>query len=578
MESAPSRTTAITGAPPEEQAWAGPSLSRREVMVSLGGVMLGMFLAALDQTIVGTAMPRIIGDLGGFDRYTWVTTAYIVSSTSVVLLIGRLSDIYGRKWLYIACLAVFLAGSALSGLSQSMSQLIAARAFQGVGAGGMMGLSFATMGDLFAPAERGKYQGLIAGMFGISSVIGPSLGGVLTDRLSWHWVFFVNLPLGIPVILLFLRFFPQPSKALGARKIDYLGAAAMILAIVPLLLGLSWGSVQYPWGSPQVSGALLFGGVMAAVFIVIELRTPEPVLPLQLFKDRIVSVSLAVAFLTGFAMFGAIIFMPLFFQGVLGLSATSSGGFTTPMSLGVVAGATLSGQALSRLGGHYRIQGLLGLGVMAAGAGLLTTLTGDTTQGAAVAYAVVLGVGLGTTFPTFTIAVQNTVPFKYMGVATSATQFFRSVGGSLGLALLGAFMVSRFAAGFEADLPAAARAALPPERIAALSHNPNAMVSEQGQQQLRASFGRLGEQSGPVADETLGVMRSALADAISDVFLVAVGVIVAALTATLFLKQVPLARRTGPAPEFRVQAGAGGAPGGGHPGTGAAAGPPSPSG
>jgi EmrB/QacA subfamily drug resistance transporter len=527
-------------------AWQGPGLSRREVMLTLAGVMLGMFLAALDQTIVGTAMPRIIGDLGGFDRYTWVTTSYIVASTSVVLLIGRLSDIYGRKWLYIACLVVFLTGSALSGISQSMNQLILSRAVQGVGAGGIMGLSFATMGDLFPPAERGKYQGLIAAMFGVSSVIGPGLGGFLTDSLSWHWVFFVNLPIGIPVVLGFFRFFPKPAASQGSRKVDYFGATAMVLAIVPLLLGLSWGSVQYPWDSPQVIGALVFGAAMSIVFVVIELRVSDPILPFQLFADRVIAVSMFVIFLTGFAMFGAVIFMPLFYQGVLGLSATTSGGFTTPMSLGVVAGATISGQLLSRAGGHYKVQGIAGLSIMALGAGLLTTLSADTSQGVALAFAVILGFGLGTTFPTFTIAVQNSVPFKFMGVATSATQFFRSVGGSLGLALLGAFMVSQFSTDFEASLQPAAREVLPPARIEALSHNPNALVSEQGQMQLRQAFSALGDNAQAAYDTAILGMKSALAGAISSVFVVALGVVLASLLAAFFLKEVPLARRGPP--------------------------------
>ncbi len=534
------------GAAAQSAAWAGPGLSRRDVMLTLAGVMLGMFLAALDQTIVGTAMPRIIGDLGGFDRYTWVTTAYIVASTSVVLLIGRLSDIYGRKWLFITCFAIFLCGSALSGISQSMNQLIISRAVQGIGAGGIMGLSFTTMADLFPPAERGKYQGLIAAMFGISSVIGPALGGFLTDSLSWHWVFFVNIPIGIPVVLGFLRFFPKPKKAEGAGKVDYVGAVLMVLALVPLLLGLSWGGVQYPWSSAQVLGALGFGTVMAALFVMVELRIANPILPFQLFQDRIVAISMLAIFLTGFAMFGAVIFMPLYFQGVLGLSATSSGGFTVPMSLGIVSGATLSGQLLSRAGGHYRIQGVIGLAIMAVGTGLLTTLSADTTRGAAITYAVILGFGLGTSFPTYTIAVQNAVNFKYMGVATSATQFFRSVGGSLGLALLGAFMVSQFSSGFAASLHPAAREALPPAQIEKLSHNPNALVSGQGQAQLKQAYSKLGENSQVAYDATIAGMRSSLAGAISNVFKIGFAVVLIALVATLFLKEIPLAKSSGP--------------------------------
>lgn len=539
--------TAGTAAGSHQATWQGPGLGRRELILTVAGVMLAMFLAALDQTIVGTAMPRIIGDLGGFDRYTWVTTSYIVASTSVVLLIGRLSDIYGRKWLYIVCIVIFLVGSVLSGISQTMNQLIAFRALQGIGAGGMMGLSFATMGDLFAPADRGKFQGLIAAMFGVSSVIGPSLGGFLTDSLSWHWVFFVNIPLGIPVVLGFIRFFPRPGPRVGTPRVDYPGAAAMVMAIVPILIGISWVGVHHDeWNSPLAIGLLAFGAAMTAAFIMIELRTADPILPFQLFKDRIVAVSLAVSFVTGFAMFGAIVFIPLFFQGVLGFSASASGGFTTPMSLGVVAGATLSGQLLSRTGGHYRIQGLAGLAIMAVGAGLLTRLTSTTSQGLALTYAIVIGFGMGTSFPTFTIAIQNAVPFKFMGVATSAAQFFRTIGGSLGLAILGAYMVSNFSAGFEEKIPPAARTQLGSERVDDLSHNPTALVNPEGQTALRDELSPLGDSSGATYEGAVSAMKIALADAISAVFMVALIVIVIALVLTVFLKEVPLQKRGGP--------------------------------
>ncbi len=534
---------AAAGQPAE---WRDPGLSRREIILTLAGVMLAMFLAALDQTIVGTAMPRIVGELGGFDRYTWVTTSYIVASTSVVLLIGRLSDIYGRRWLFIACLVIFLVGSVLSGLAQTMNQLIAFRAVQGIGAGGMMGLSFATMGDLFAPADRGKFQGLIAAMFGISSVIGPSLGGFLTDALSWHWVFFVNLPIGIPVVIGFIRFFPKPAPATGSRKIDYLGAVAMILAVVPLLIGLSLGGVRHGWGSAEVVIPIAIGAVMTVAFIFIELRASEPILPLQLFKDRIVAISLAVSFLTGFAMFGAVIFIPLYFQGVLGYSAAASGGFTTPMSLGIVFGATLSGQLLSRTGGHYRTQGLAGLAIMALGIWLLSTLTSSTSQGKALSYAVIMGFGLGTSFPTFTIAIQNAVPFKYLGVATSAAQFFRSVGGSIGLAVLGAYMVSQFSVSFEEKLPPATVQTLSAEGVDTLARNPNALVSEQGQDQLRESLAPLGDLTEVTYQATVSVMKVALADAISAVFLVAFVVVAVSFVLTVFLKEVPLRKRAPP--------------------------------
>ncbi|MBI2847308.1 MAG: MFS transporter [Chloroflexi bacterium] len=516
------------------------ALPRRQVFMTMAGVMLAIFLASLDQTVVGTAMPRIIADLGGFDRYTWVTIAYMVASTTVVPIVGRLTDIYGRKWFYILGIAIFLLGSVLAGLSSTMNQLIAFRAFQGIGGGIMMANAFVTVGDLFAPSERGKYQGLISAVFGLSSIIGPMLGGLITDNLSWHWIFFVNIPLGIPSIALFMVFFPHIRPAELKHNLDYLGITTLVLAVVPLLLALSWGGVQYPWVSPQVLGFLSFASVMAILFILIEARVSEPILPLSIFSNPIVSISLLVIFLTGFGMFGGIIFVPLFFQGVLGSSATSSGSFLTPMMLGMVVGGTISGQALSRLGGHYRIQGLIGVSIMATGTFLLSRMSVDTSLGHAVFNIVLLGFGLGTTFPLFTIAVQNAVPYRVMGVATSSTQFFRAIGGTLGLAVLGSVMTNRFTSGLFNDLPPTLKTMLPPEKLSALAHNPQALVSPQGQLQLQSLFGQIGPQSAAFAQELSQVLRQALSNAIDQVFLIALFILVIAWVATLFLKEVPL--------------------------------------
>ena len=395
------------------------ALPRRQIILTMGGVMLALFMASLDQTIVSTALPRIVADLGGFDRFTWITGAYLIASTTTVPIVGRLSDLYGRKNFYVLGIAVFLAGSVLSGLSQTMDQLIAFRAIQGLGAGVMMANSFAAVGDLFPPAERGKYQGFLAAVFGVSSVIGPIMGGFITDTLSWNWVFFINIPIGIPIVILFVLFFPAHKPVQQEHHLDVVGIVALILTIVPLLLALTWGGVQYPWQSPQVLGPLVLSGVALAAFIWIELRAPEPIMPLGMYKNSIVSLSLLATFGTGFGMFGAIVFIPLYFQGVLGASATSSGSFLTPMMLGIVFGAATSGQALSRLGSRYRLQGLLGIGLMAAGLYLVSTMTTETTFGTAVIYIVIMGVGLGVTFPVFTLAVQNSVPHRLLGVATS---------------------------------------------------------------------------------------------------------------------------------------------------------------
>ena len=526
--------------PAETLGGAYHSLPKRQVVLTMGGVMLALFLAALDQTVVGTAIPRIVADLGGFDRFTWVTGAYLVASTTAVPIVGRLTDLYGRKSFYIGGIVVFLVGSVLSGLSQTMNQLIAFRAVQGLGGGVLLANAFVVVGDLFPAAERGKYQGFLAAVFGISSVIGPTLGGFITDTLSWHWIFYVNLPLGIPLLLLFARFFPSIRPAAQRPQLYVVGMAALVMVIVPLLLALSFAGVQYDWVSPQIIGLLAVASVMAAVFILVELRAPDPIMPLTIYRNRIVSISLFAAFGTGFGMFGGIVFIPLFFQGVLGASATSSGSFLTPMMLGVVVGAAVSGQLLSRIGGHYRVQGLVGIAVLTFGMFLVSTMNADTSFAGAVLNIVVMGVGLGVTFPVFTIAVQNAVEHRFLGIATSAVQFYRSLGGALGLAVLGSFMASRFAGELSKSLPPDVKEALPAGRLAELSDNPQALVNPQALSALQESFAHLGSEGAEMARLLTQALRETLASAIGEVFVIAVAAAAAAFVATIFLKEIPL--------------------------------------
>ena len=518
-------------------------MPRRQVVFTMGGLMLALFLAALDQTVVSTAMPRIIADLGGFDRFTWVTTSYLVASTTAVPIVGRLSDLYGRKAFFIGGIIVFLVGSVLAGASQTMNQLIFFRAIQGIGGGSMMALSFASVGDLFPPAERGKYQGIVAGVFGLSSVIGPTLGGFITDNLSWNWVFYINVPLGLAVIVLFIRFFPHIRPDRLARRLDYAGMALLVLIVVPLLVGLSLGGVEFEWLSLQVVGILLFAILMIVAFIAVEQRADEPIMPLSIYSNRVVSISLLAVFITGFGMFGAIIFVPLFFQGVLGASATSSGSFLTPMMLSMVVAATLAGQTLSRFGGHYRIQGLIGIAIMCGGMVLMSRMTAETSFAQAVASIVVMGLGLGITFPSFTISVQNAVPHNLLGVVTSATQFYRSVGGALGLAVLGSYMASRFAAGLSDSLPAEVRRALPEEQLSEMSNNPQVLVNPEALAGLKTSLADGGEQGAEVLSILLTTLRESLAGAISDVFVLGAITLAVGFVATIFLKEVPLRTR-----------------------------------
>ena len=456
---------------------------------------------------------------------------------------GRLSDLYGRKAFFIGGIIVFLVGSVLAGASQTMNQLIFFRAIQGIGGGSMMALSFASVGDLFPPAERGKYQGIVAGVFGLSSVIGPTLGGFITDNLSWNWVFYINVPLGLAVIVLFIRFFPHIRPDRLARRLDYAGMALLVLIVVPLLVGLSLGGVEFEWLSLQVVGILLFAILMIVAFIAVEQRAAEPIMPLSIYSNRVVSISLLAVFITGFGMFGAIIFVPLFFQGVLGASATSSGSFLTPMMLSMVVAATLAGQTLSRFGGHYRIQGLIGIAIMCGGMVLMSRMTAETSFAQAVGSIVVMGLGLGITFPSFTISVQNAVPHNLLGVVTSATQFYRSVGGALGLAVLGSYMASRFAAGLSDSLPAEVRRALPEEQLNEMSNNPQVLVNPEALAGLKTSLADGGEQGAEVLSILLMTLRESLAGAISDVFVLGAITLAVGFVATIFLKEVPLRTR-----------------------------------
>ena len=523
--------------------WNNPGLTERQVRLTLIGVMFAMFLASLDQTIVATAIPRIMADLDGFDRVTWVSSAYIVASTSVVLITGAVSDVYGRKWLFVGGISIFLIGSVLAASSQTMNALIVFRGIQGLGGGMIMALSFVTIGDLFPPADRAKYQGIIAAMFGISSVLGPTLGGVITDQFSWEWIFLVNIPLGIPIILLFIRFFPNAMREGPKRKIDIGGAILIVLAIVPALLGLSWGGNQYAWSDPIVLSSLASGAFMAVIFALYETRVSDPILPLAVFKNRVVGIALFVILLTGFAMFGAIFFVPLLFQGVLGASPTASGSFLTPMMLGIVFGAAISGQILSRTGGHYRIQGILGLSIMGMGAIMLSWTTAEITHGYALTSAVIMGFGLGTSFPLYTIAIQNGVPQQYLGIATSSAQFFRSVGGSIGLAVFGSYMVRRFKDGMEDNLPSEALEAVPPQLLNQITGNPNALLNPEASDNLINTFAASGESGIAVGTQVLGAIRGSLAGAIGDVFFLCFIFVALAVVATAFIREVPLRGR-----------------------------------
>jgi EmrB/QacA subfamily drug resistance transporter len=520
------------------------SLPRRQLTMTFIGLILAMFLSSLDQTVVGVAMPRVIADLMGFNQYTWVTTAYIITSAVTIPIIGKLVDMYGRKWFFIAGILGFLVGSLLCGLSQNMTQLVIFRGFQGIGAGTMMTTSMVIVADLFPPAERGKYMGYMTGIFALSSIVGPTLGGFFTDALSWRWVFFINIPLGMAVIFFLFRFFPNLKPDSRKHNIDLVGVSVMILCVVPLLLALTWGGTTYPWGSVQILAMLIMAAFMAGLFVLIESRAKEPLIPLSLFKNNIVTVSIIVTFLTSIGMFGAITFIPLFFQGILGASPTASGNLMIPMIAGVLVGNLLAGQLMSRGGGHYKILGISGTAAVCVGLFLFSRMTVNTSFPSVTGFMVITGMGLGATMPVFTVGVQNAVPLQEVGTATSAATFFRSIGGSVGLAILGSVMNNRFAAGLVSLMPDPVKEAVPPETLASLSNNPQALVSPDAQAQLRTMFNQASGGDASLFELFLGGVRQALAASLSEVFLIGLVIVLIGLVACFFLREIPLKKST----------------------------------
>ncbi|GFJ79181.1 MDR family MFS transporter [Phytohabitans houttuyneae] len=430
-----------------------PRLSHQQILLLMSGLMTGMLLAALDQTIVGTALPTIVGELGGIDHYSWVVTAYLLASTASTPLYGKISDLYGRRPVFLFSIGTFLVGSLLAGLSQNMTQLIITRGIQGLGAGGLMTLAFTIISDVVSPRERGRYQGLFGAVFGVASVAGPLVGGYFAEH-DWRWIFYINVPLGVLAIVVcyhVMRLIPFQRRP---HSVDWLGAALMVAGVSCLLLALSWGGNQYPWGSPTIIGLFVAGGVLAVLFLLQEARTSEPILPLRLFRRRTFALANAAGFILGLVMFGSIIFIPLYLQIVKGATPTRSGLLMLPMMAGVIVTSVLSGRAMSRIG-RYKWFPVAGSAVLTAGMLLFTQLHVDTSLWLAFFYMVVIGVGLGLCMQSLVLAVQNAVELRDLGAGTSAATFFRSLGGSFGVAILGAVLSSRLSAELSERLPAA---------------------------------------------------------------------------------------------------------------------------
>lgn len=520
-----------------------PRYSRRDTLLTMIGVLLVMLLASLDQTIVSTAMPRVIADLQGFDRYTWVSTAYLLTSTVMVPIYGKLSDLLGRKPIFLFGVIVFLLGSALSGAAQSMNQLIIFRALQGIGAGALMPIAIAVVGDLFSPRERGKWQGVTGAVFGFSSIVGPTVGGWITENASWRWVFYVNLPIGIIALLVLIFLMPTLRSNAEGKKvaIDYIGAALLVVGTVPLLLGFTWAGSFYAWSSPQIIG--LFAGALVALvaFVLYEARLErqggQPIIEPGLFKNSIFSVSTLVTIVFGMGLFGSIFFIPLYVQGVLGTSATNSGLIVTPLMLTSIVGSIFAGQMTSRFG-KYKWIAISGMIISLLGTLLLVRLDINSTNTDILIAMLVLGVGMGFSMSLYTLIVQNALPTK-IGQATSSLVFFRSIGGTIGLAAMGSLMTSAYLPAFHNALSPTLKK-LVPANVLSFFDNPQILLSADAQTKMQAQFAHFGPQGAALYHSLITAVKIGLVQGIHNVFVLSAITMLIGLVAVLFLKEVPL--------------------------------------
>ncbi len=556
---------------PEAQGW-----QLRAVLLSL---ILTLLLSALDQTIVGTALPRIIADLQGFDRYPWVLTAYLLASTTMVPIVGKLSDQFGRKWFLIAGVLIFLIGSALAGTSQTMNDLILFRGLQGLGAGIAQTLCFTVVADLFPPDERAQWQGIFTAIFGLASVIGPAAGGWITDHLGWRWVFFINLPLGAVALMALLIWLPRAQSLqetttrgwAAVRRVDLLGALTAASATVCLLLGLSWGGQTYPWTSWQIIGSLSAACILFIVFFFVERGAREPILPLSLLRNQIFATSALLTLLIGMALLALTVYIPLFIQDVQGQSATNSGIVVTPLMVSLTVASILCGALVSRL--HcYQWSVVLGAALLTLGAFLMTRVTFATSSLAITGNMIVLGLGVGATLPIVTVAVQNAIPQHLLGAGTGAISYLRQLGSTLGVALIGTVVNTTFADELAHHLPPTASHL--PHTVLAAATSLQILQSATAQQSLKHRFvqgavqqtvaqippgpqhdqmvtqvtARVTTQVTSLLDQIFSASRDALVIGIEHAFVGALAICGAILVVSFFLKDVSFKQQGQPLP------------------------------
>ncbi|CQR54343.1 MDR family MFS transporter [Paenibacillus riograndensis] len=512
-------------------------LTQKKKVTIMIALMAAMFFAAINQTIVGTAMPRIIAMLGGIEHYTWVITIYMLTSTIATVLVGKLSDIYGRKPFLLAGIIIFMIGAFLSGLSANIFQMIAYRGIQGVGGGILMSATVTAVGDLFAPRERAKWTGIMMAMFGFSSVIGPTLGGFMIDHMDWKWIFWIFLPLGLVAFVMIWRMFPKTTRA-ASESIDYPGSVFLSLSIVALLLGFSWAGTQYDWGSPQILSLFAAAVVFAVILILIERKAKSPVLPLSLFKNSIISLSMVIGFLMNAGMMGAMIYLPFFVQGVEGVSPTNSGFINMPMSLMMIVLSTLVGRWISK-SGKYKRYALIGMPFMVAAMLIMAFMN---SIAMAVASMIIFGIGLGLAMPVFTLTVQNAVAPAMLGVATATSTLFRNLGGTIGIAIMGTVMNTTLTHKLENAVhsgqgPDMSKLDAESARQLSAFMNPQMLLDQPKLKELHAT---LPEQIQPLFNQLIEMLRSALSDSLTVVFLSGTALLVIAALLVVFLKEIPL--------------------------------------
>ncbi|KYD06170.1 hypothetical protein B4144_3462 [Bacillus atrophaeus] len=506
----------------------------------LTGLIIAMFFSALDGTIVGTAMPKIVGDLGGLSMMTWLTTAYLLTSTTVVPIAGKLADLLGRRVVYVSGLIIFMAASALCGMANNMTELIIFRGLQGIGGGIMMPMAMIVVGDLFTGKQRAKFQGVFGAIYGLASVIGPQIGGWIVDTLNWKWVFYINLPVGIVAVIFIARGL-QGRKQTGPINFDIAGIFTMVVGVVSLLLALSFGGKDYAWDSWQILGLFALALIGIIGFIIAETKAKEPILPMYLFKNRTFTFLNLIGFFMSIGMFGAVTFVPFFMQGIVGVSASESGTIMTPMMVSMIITSIIGGQLVYKVG--IKPQIITGMVIMAGGFLLLTTLDLDTSKLVATSYMAIIGLGMGLVMPILTLALQESFSKEELGVVTSSSQFFRSIGGTFGITVLGAVMNARSGTLLTDKLVPYLNSL--PAQASSFADQFKGMIDKDPQGLLQSLFSPEAVKQIPAAfsSHIMPILKTSLMDSLHSVFYAGLAFIVIGAVLTLFVKPIKLSNK-----------------------------------